>query len=250
MGPALSSFGDGMRVVVVGASGGIGGALCEALADHPGVGSLLACSRRPAAIRHPKVMTVSLDLDHEDSIAAAAKTAKDAHGALDLVIVASGILHDGDDLGPEKTWRHLDPEAFARVLAINTIGPALVGKHCLPLLAKDRKSVFAALSARVGSIGDNHLGGWHAYRASKAALNMVLRNFAIELARRNPEALAIGLHPGTVDSALSSPFQANVADGQLVSPATAAHHLLTVIDDATTADSGRVLAWDGTVIAP
>lgn len=252
--PSLDSFDDGMRVMVVGASGGIGGALIEALADKPKVESLIACSRQGRALDHPKITAQKLDLENEESIAAVADAAKNASGALDLVIVASGILHDDDGagggLGPEKTWRHLDPAAFERVLRINTIGPAILGKHVLPLLAKDRKSVLAALSARVGSIGDNHLGGWHAYRASKAALNMVLRNFAIELQRRNPKAICIGLHPGTVDTALSEPFQANVPDEQLFSAKRAATQLLNVIDGARPEDSGRVLAWDGEIVPP
>jgi NAD(P)-dependent dehydrogenase (short-subunit alcohol dehydrogenase family) len=195
-------------------------------------------------------MPLTLDLEDEAGIAAAAEAAKEVCCALDLVIVASGLLHQGDALGPEKTWRHLDASSFARVLQINTIGPALIGKHFLPLLAEDRKSVFAALSARVGSIGDNRLGGWHAYRASKAALNMLLKNFAIELGRRKPKALVLGLHPGTVDTALSEPFQANVPDGQLFPPEKAAACLLEVIGQATADDSGRVLAWDGKVVPP
>jgi len=115
-------------------------------------------------------------------------------------------LHDGEALRPEKTWRALEGVALERVYQVNAIGPALVAKHFLPLLARDRKSVFAALSARVGSISNNQLGGWHAYRASMAALNMLLRTFAIEPAWRNPRAACVGLHPGTVDSRLSAPF--------------------------------------------
>lgn len=126
--------------------------------------------------------------------------------------------------------------------------PALVAKHFLPLLARDRKSVFAALSARVGSISDNQLGGWHAYRASKAALNMLLRTFAIELARRNPRAVCVGLHPGTVDTGLSAPFQANVPEGKLFTPDFAAARLLEVVDRLKPDDSGHVFAWDGQLI--
>ena len=132
-----------------------------------------------------------------------------------------------------------------RSFAVNAIGPALAAKHFLPLLAEDRKSVFAALSARVGSISDNSLGGWHAYRASKAALNMILRNLAIELARRHDKAICVGLHPGTVDTGLSSPFQGSVPPGRLFSPAEAAGHLLKVVDGLSPADSGGHFAWDG-----
>ena len=170
---------------------------------------------------------------------------KDEGRVLDLVIVATGILHDGPDLRPEKTWRSLDASALERVYRINTIGPALIAKHLLPSLAPDRKSVFAALSARVGSISDNRLGGWHAYRASKAALNMLIKTFAIELARRNPKALCVGLHPGTVDTKLSRPFQSNVPKPKLFDVDFVASRLLSVLDRLTPEDSGKLFAWDG-----
>ena len=159
-------------------------------------------------------------------------------------------LHDGEALRPEKTWRALEGVALERVYQVNAIGPALVAKHFLPLLARDRKSVFAALSARVGSISNNQLGGWHAYRASMAALNMLLRTFAIEPAWRNPRAACVGLHPGTVDSRLSAPFQANVPEGKLFTPGFAASRLLDVLDRVTPEDSGKVFAWDGEIIPP
>ena len=161
------------------------------------------------------------------------------------MIVASGLLHDGAALQPEKTWRSLTAEGLQRAFAINTIGPALVAKHFLPLLAQERKAVFAALSARVGSIEDNHLGGWHAYRASKAALNMLIRTLAIELARRNDHALCVGLHPGTVDTGLSKPFQGYVAKGKLFTPARAAGQLLDVLDGLSPGHTGGLFAWDG-----
>jgi len=161
-----------------------------------------------------------------------------------LVLVATGILH-APGVRPEKCWAALDAAALARVYTVNAIGPALIGKHFLTLLPAQGRSVIAALSARVGSIDDNRLGGWHAYRASKAALNMLLKNFAIELARRAPEALCVGLHPGTVDSALSKPFQANVPASRLFTPAVSATHLLQVLERLTPADSGGVYAWDG-----
>jgi NAD(P)-dependent dehydrogenase (short-subunit alcohol dehydrogenase family) len=131
------------------------------------------------------------------------------------VIVASGVLTLSDGSGPERTLRRLDAGAMAEVLQINLIGPAMIAKHILPLLPRDKRSVFAALSARVGSITDNGLGGWHSYRASKAGLNMLLKNFAIEMARTHPKAVIAGLHPGTVDTELSRPFQSGLAEGQL-----------------------------------
>ena len=131
------------------------------------------------------------------------------------------------------------------VFRINAIGPALIAKHFLPLLAHNRKSVFAALSARVGSIEDNRLGGWYAYRASKAALNMMIRTLSVELARLNPSALCVGLHPGTVDTSLSKPYQGSVSDGGLFSVEQSASHLLKVLNGLQPEHSGRVFAWDG-----
>jgi NAD(P)-dependent dehydrogenase (short-subunit alcohol dehydrogenase family) len=133
---------------------------------------------------------------------------------------------------------------MARLFAVNTIGPALIAKHMLPKLPRDRPAVFAVLSARVGSIGDNRLGGWHGYRASKAALNMLIANLAIEMRRTHPLAVIVALHPGTVATSLSEPFQAGVAADKLFSPETSATHLLNVIDRLSPEDSGSFLAWN------
>ena len=213
---SLSSFRGPLKAAIIGSSGGIGAALCHYLQDHPAVESVVACSRRHDEQSNQKVVNVRLDLEDEGTVAEAAKVIASTYPDLDLVIIATGILHHIDGLRPEKTWRTLDARNLERVFRINTIGPALIAKHFLPLLARNRKSVFAALSARVGSISDNQIGGWHAYRASKAALNMLIKNFAIELKRQNPQAIAVSLHPGTTDTALSKPFQANVAEGKAV----------------------------------
>lgn len=133
---------------------------------------------------------------------------------------------------------------MARLFAVNTIGPALIAKHTLPKLPRDRRAVFAVLSARVGSIGDNRLGGCHGYRASKAALNMLIANFAIEMRRTHPLAVIVALHPGTVATSLSEPFQAGVAADKLFSPETSATHLLNVIDQLSPDDSGGFFAWN------
>lgn len=195
-------------------------------------------------LRAGRVRVLGFDLEDESRIADAVGSAA-ADGPLDLVIVATGVLHDGPSLQPEKSWRSLTAEGLQRAFAINATGPALIAKHALEVLATGRKAVFAALSARVGSIEDNRLGGWHAYRASKAALHMLIRGFAIELARRNPTAICIALHPGSVDSRLSRPFQSAVPPGRLFSPQRAARALLEVIDTRGVADSGRAWAWDG-----
>ncbi|RDS78668.1 SDR family NAD(P)-dependent oxidoreductase [Alteriqipengyuania lutimaris] len=230
------------RAMIVGASGGIGSALVEGLMER-GAKTVFAASRTRPERLPTGAQWVRFDLDKEGSIAAAAQAA----GAqpLDCVIVASGVLTLPDGNGPERSYRQIDAEAMARVFHLNTIGPALVAKHFLPLLPRDRRAVFAALSARVGSIGDNGIGGWHSYRASKAALNMLVRNFAIELGRTHQEAVCVALHPGTVNTPLSEPFQANLPEGQLTAPAEAASNLLDVLDGLTPDDSGYMFDWAG-----
>jgi NAD(P)-dependent dehydrogenase (short-subunit alcohol dehydrogenase family) len=229
--------------VVVGAGGGIGSALVDLLQRDPRYTRVLALSRRPSGPRPAHVVTGTLELTDERSIAEAAAVAREL-GSVRLVLVATGLLHD-PNLQPEKSWSALDGADLARAFATNAIGPALVGKHFLPLFPRQGRSVFGALSARVGSIGDNRLGGWYAYRSSKAALNMLLKTFAIELARRAPSALCVGLHPGTVATGLSEPFRRQVAPEKLFSPSYSAGCLLDVIDALRPEDSGGVFAWDG-----
>ena len=166
---------------------------------------------------------------------------------LDLVIVATGILHAGE-IQPERRIKEINAETMQAVFAVNTIGPALAAKHFLPKLAKSAPSVFAAISARVGSIADNRLGGWTSYRASKAALNMVLRTFSIEHARSRRQSAIVALHPGTVDTPLSEPFSKRVPDGKLFEPQRSAGYLLDVIDGLNPEDSGGFFAWDGSRI--
>ena len=226
------------RAVVIGASGGVGGALALALAESGA--EVEAFSRSGRAPDHPRLQAGTLDLLDEASIAAAAARVK-AGGAPDLVLVATGLLH-GEGVQPEKTWRQIEPEAFARLFAVNATGPALVAKHMLPLLPRERRAVFAALSARVGSISDNRLGGWVGYRASKAALNMIVQTLSLELRRTHPAALCVALHPGTVETALSDPFSRNAVR---VTPQAAAANLLGVLSTLTPEDSGGCFAWDG-----
>ncbi len=234
------------RVAIFGANGGIGAALTNALLQREDVAVIYAASRQLPKPR-ARLLPLSFDLLDEASIEATA-TAMGEGGPIDLVIVATGALVLPDGSVPEKALRALDPAAMAQAYALNTIGPAMIAKHMLPLLPRDRRAVFAALSARVGSIGDNRLGGWHSYRASKAALNMVLRNCAIELARSHPQVIVAALHPGTVDTALSAPFQRGVIPDRLFSPAQSAGYLLDVIERLITADSGSFFAWDGSAI--
>jgi NAD(P)-dependent dehydrogenase (short-subunit alcohol dehydrogenase family) len=223
--------------VVVGASGGIGAALVAALAEE-GV-AVRGFARSFAGADR-------LDYDDEASIAAAAASLA---APPDLVVVATGLLHD-DGHGPEKSMAALDPDWLARQYRVNAIGPALVAKHFLPHMPKAGRCVFAVLSARVGSIADNRLGGWYGYRAAKAALNQFVRTLAVEERRRNDRSIVVALHPGTVDTGLSKPFQANVRADQLFAPDRAAVQLLDVIDGLKAPDSGRLFDWDGIEISP
>ena len=219
--------------VVIGASGGIGAALVERLTAEGGFTRIIALGR---------ATTPPLDLTSEPSIAAAAAAVAARPGAVRLVIDATGFLH-GAGFAPEKSWREIDAAHMATAFAINAIGPALLMKHFLPLLPRTGPAVFATLSARVGSIGDNALGGWYSYRASKAALNQLVRTAAIELARGRPDAICVALHPGTVATALSAPFaKTNL---EVRTPADAATALLATIARLKPWDTGHFLDYAG-----
>lgn len=214
------------KFLVVGA-GGIGKALATRLAT---TGSVTIWSR-----------ATDVDATIERDILAALPALP---GDLSGVFVTTGMLHD-DRQRPERSMRELDPEQLARSFLINTIAPALVAKHVLPRLPRDRRAVFAVLGARVGSIGDNRTGGWHGYRASKAALVMLVKTLSIELKRTHPQAICVALHPGTVDTAMSKPFQGNVAPEKLFTPDFSAERLIAVAAALTPSDSGGHFAWDG-----
>jgi len=243
-----------MRVALVqGASRGLGLAFARALFDRDDVDRVVATCRDPEASeglarlrsqRGDALITLPLDLREEATIAAAAKRVARECGRLHCLINCAGVLHDGPDLLPEKKVEDVDPEKLRAVFEVNAFGPLLTAKHFRDLLRHEERAVLANVSARVGSIGDNRLGGWYAYRASKAAQNMFTRNLAIELGRRAPNVICLALHPGTVDTALSRPFQGNVPAERLFDAERAASQLLGVIDSCTREDSGRFLAWD------
>lgn len=225
--------------VIIGARGGIGAALADAL----DLGSSYA-----NVIRLHRESDLPFNILDETSIATAAASLADTRPPVQLVIVATGLLHSAGK-GPEKSLRELGPDWMMQNYRVNAIGPALVAKHFLPIMTKQGPICFAALSARVGSISDNSLGGWHSYRASKSALNMLIRNIAIEWQRKNPQSVIVGLHPGTVETALSAPFKGNPAH-QRFTPARAAENLLGVLQQLKPEQSGQIFAYDGTPIAP
>ncbi len=243
MSKALNSFEDNLRVIVIGANGGIGQALIKRLVDRSQISQIYALSRQGSGFQTSKISNMAFDFTNADNLITAANTLRE-HGPFDLIIVTTGLLQ-GQGIAPEKNIRDMSYNGFTTSFAVNTIGPAMTAKYFLPLLRRDRKTVFAAFSARVGSISDNELGGWYAYRASKAALNMVIKTLAIEYKRRFKETIIMGLHPGTVDTKLSKPFQGNVPEGKLFTPDYSAEKLLDVIDSATPDYSGMLYDWAG-----
>lgn len=242
----LASFHEPANVVVVGASGGIGSAACELLAADPRIGHVFALSRSNSAVAGDHISSAPIDIENEESVAQAAAAIGDT--PLDVVLVLSGLLHAGDDVQPERRLSELDPAAMRKVFAVNAIGPAIVAKHFLPMLRRQGKSVFGALSARVGSVGDNRLGGWASYRASKAALNQFIKTLSIEQARKRKESILVALHPGTVDTSLSKPFTGRTPADKLFTAEQSAACLLNVIDGLTPDDTGGFFAWDGSPI--
>jgi len=218
--------------VVFGAGGGIGSALLSALQEQGRFNQVVGFGRRTQP---------AIDLLDEASLERATAFAA-GFGEVRLVIDATGFLHD-ERHKPEKSWRQLDANHLSRAFALNAIGPALLMKHVLPRLPRTGRSVFVTLSARVGSIGDNRLGGWYAYRASKAALNQLVRTAAVELARQSPHALCLAIHPGTVATPLSAPFEKTGLD--VHTPEVAARHLLKVIDQLPVSASGGFYDWRG-----
>lgn len=225
--------------IIIGSTGGIGAALTEKLLLNGTFETVLGFSRKTIP---------AIDVLNEESIASAAEHVRLSELAPTLIIVATGLLHK-DGRGPEKSLRELDPEWMIENYRLNAVAPALIAKHFLPLMPRSGRVCFAALSARVGSISDNRLGGWYSYRASKAALNMLIRNLSIEWQRKNPEAILVGLHPGTVETGLSAPFKGN-PEHERFTPSKAADQLLNVLQTLDSNDSGQLFAYDGHIVAP
>ena len=236
------------NIVIIGSAGALGNALTTQVSLSNPDAVVHAFSRKESLAKIKNISTHVIDYGSEISIESAALLASE-DGPIDLLIIATGILHDGE-FTPEKSLKELSAEKLQHFFTANTILPALIAKHFTPYLNKTEQSVFAVLSARAGSISDNGLGGWYSYRASKAALNMIIKNVSIEVGRRNKKAVIVGLHPGTVDSNLTKPFKKNVPEGQLFTPDYSALKLLDVLFDLTPEDSGNFFAWDGEEIDP
>jgi NAD(P)-dependent dehydrogenase (short-subunit alcohol dehydrogenase family) len=234
--------------LIVGAGQGIGLEFVRQFLQTNRCDRLYATYRNPEsellAIADPRLTCIPLDITEESHIAAAIQTIKAETSALHTVINCVGVLHDGA-MQPEKSLRHLNAEQLLRYFYVNSIGAVLLAKHIQPLLKHSDRATLATISAKVGSIGDNQLGGWYGYRASKAALNMFMKTTAIEYKRTCPRAIVVTLHPGTTDTQLSKPFQKGVPPEKLFPVERTVGQLLTVLDQLKESDSGDFFSWDG-----
>ena len=227
----MTSLNPGYRALVLGASGGIGGAFAAAIKADPACGSVTELSRSHDGF----------DITDDAAVGSAAARLSDAGLKFDLILCATGALViDGN--GPEKTIKAIQGDVMAAQFALNAIGPALALKHFAPLLSSEGKSVFATLSARVGSIGDNKLGGWISYRSAKSALNQITRTSAIEVARLRPKSVVVAMHPGTVDTGFSGGFSKG---HDRIQPAESVAKMLSVLDRLEPAQTGGFFAYDG-----
>ncbi|XP_050279565.1 uncharacterized protein LOC126720790 isoform X1 [Quercus robur] len=253
---------EGGVSMVQGASRGIGLEFVKQLLEKNEKGHVVATCRNPDAasgLLHLKnrfaerLSILPLDLTIESTIEASAKSIRERFGSLNILINASGILSIPDVLQPETTLTKVEKSSLLLAYEINAVGPIMVIKqHMWPLLKVGGGSgterdvaVVANLSARVGSIGDNHLGGWHSYRSSKTALNQLTKTVSVEFARKKDPIICILLHPGTVDTDLSRPFQRNVPEGKLFTKEFSVQKLLGIINNAKRHDNGKFFAWDG-----
>lgn len=234
--------------LIVGASQGIGLEFVRQFLQTNRVDRVFATYRQPEStllsMNDPRLQCLPMDITDESQIATGVQKIKDESSKLHYVINCVGILHE-ETMQPEKSLRQLNADQLLRYFQVNSIGAALLAKHVQPLLKHTDRAIFATISAKVGSIGDNQLGGWYGYRASKAALNMLMKTAAIELKRTCPRTIVVTLHPGTTDTQLSRPFQRNVPPEKLFSVDRTVRQLLAVLDQLQEKDSGEFFSWDG-----
>ena len=247
---------DPGTAIIHGASRGIGLAFARALVEDYRYDRIIATCRCPGsadALRRladeheRRIDIVRMDVTDEASVAAAAMQIEKEVQCVSMVLCCAGILHT-DSFGPERRLDDINPSTLHAVFAVNAFGPLLIAKHFSRLFDRKARTVLVNLSARVGSIGDNRLGGWYSYRAAKAALNMFTRNLSIELKRKHQGIICVAMHPGTVDTKLSRPFQRSVPKQKIFSADQAVAFLLEVIDGLGPDENGRFYAWDGSEI--
>ncbi len=242
----MLGFTDPIQAVIIGGNGGVGREFVRQLEQSTLVEKIVATHRRPleSLDTGSKVHWLEVDVKEETTIANLASYLKANGIKPNLIINCIGILHT-TEFGPEKTWRHLNAQTMQDVFAINAFAVALLGKHLIPLMPRQGRSIFASLSARVGSIADNRLGGWYSYRASKTAHNMFVKTLSLEAMRKYPELAIVSLHPGTVDTTLSEPFTARYDPKKLFTSERSVRELSQVIANCTSVDTGGFFAWDG-----
>ena len=245
---------DRANALVVGASQGIGIGFVRSLLQQDNIQNVFATYRNVDTARElfalqkdnsNRLTCLQMDITQESQIEEGVKQLQQSVKQLHLAIYCVGVLHS-ENLAPEKSLRQINSENLVYSFQVNSIGAVLLAKHLMPLFKKTDKSVFASISAKVGSIGDNRLGGWYGYRASKAALNMFLKTTAIEYSRRCPKTIVVALHPGTTDTRLSAPFQKNVPSNKLFPVLKTVSLLSEVISNLEQKDSGEFFSWDGT----
>ena len=248
----MSFFDSPKHVLIIAASGGIGYAITKQLLSKNhrlfvttrDIHSEHASNLLQLIQTHPDQTDLfETNLSQEASIIKLFQDIEKITAQLDVIVNCSGLLHD-QMMRPEKRLEDIEQHKLERIFNINSIAPLLIARYALPFLKNSHSNILANISARVGSISDNRIGGWYGYRASKAAQNMATKTIAIELKRRNPNSIVVGLHPGTVDTDLSRPFQSNVKPEQLKTPDEAASNLINVMANLKPEDSGKVFAWD------
>ena len=245
---SLNIPGDTIETIVIGGNGGIGNALVNKLSQLQNISTVYCCSRKKPIKLPFKGSWIPFDITNESSIIRASEDIKSQSQNVRLIIIASGILCDKDANMPEKSLKDINADYFFEVFKINTLGPILTAKHFTSVFEKQNKTIMCILSARVGSIEDNNLGGWYSYRSSKSAVNMMAKTLSIEMKRKNKDSITALIHPGTVDTNLSKPFQSSVAKDKLFTTDKAAESILSVIGSWNDASNGGFFAWDGQTI--
>ena len=234
------------NIIIAGSSGAIGGEFKELYANNQNVEKIIALSRKPINTDHNRIQSVEIDYNNEATFKNLDEISQ--LDSISKIIIATGILHT-DEIKPEKSIDSIDDESMKRVFQVNVFGPILLVKKLLPLIKKSKGVKVVFLTARVGSVSGNELGGWHSYRSSKSALNMIIKNLSIELKRLNKEHVVIGIHPGTVKSHLSEPFLKHVKH-DVFSPEESVGFMIKVINEITHKDSGKCFDFSGKVIEP
>ena len=234
------------NIIIAGSSGAIGGEFTKKYTNDLNVEKVVTLSRNVNNHNHKKIQSIKIDYNNEETFKNLDEISQ--LDSISKVIIATGILHT-DELKPEKSIDSIDGESMKKVFQVNVFGPILLVKTLLPLIKKSKGVKIAFLTARVGSISDNELGGWHSYRSSKSALNMMIKNLSIELKRLNKEHVVIGIHPGTVKSHLSEPFLRHVKH-DVFSPEESVGFMIKVINEITHKDSGKCFDFSGKVIEP